>query len=180
MLDAVALTAYADWYKSTSEYTQNHHQLMVLTLCISAAELIVISSTFPWLEWNGHFNRTPSFSCTGNYCCGWQQYKNIIAQHNETGCRSQLTKHASPMTNAHWSKVQRSHVQHNIAAYGGCQLTQHGHHSTLSWHITAKPTEHSRVDRLQVSVHSPNKEIDHSSFNTLQLELSGAFVLLMR
>ena len=36
----------------------------------------------------------------------------------ETCCRSQLTKHASPMTDADWNKVQRSNVP--IAAYGGC------------------------------------------------------------
>ena len=48
---------------------------------------------------------------------------------------------------------------HKPYAYGGCQLRQHGHHSTLSLHITAKLTEHSRVDRQQVSVHRSNEEI---------------------
>ena len=48
----------------------------------------------------------------------------------------------------------------------------------LSWHIRAKLTEHSWANRLQVSFHSPNEEIDFSSFNTWQLKLSVSSELI--
>ncbi len=34
------------------------------------------------------------------------------------------------MTAVNRIELQRSHVQHTIAAYGGCRLTQHGRNTT--------------------------------------------------
>ena len=34
------------------------------------------------------------------------------------------------MTDVNRIELQRSHVQHIIAAYGGCRLTQHGRNTT--------------------------------------------------